>query len=99
MEEMAAGTQNQSQDIQSGTRQIEEMNNAMLDIDKGPAKPWPSPKMLREASNRQAQAKAAVEGMDHIKTSVDSLGAQTEEIATILGFIQEIAEQTRPSWP
>ncbi len=95
MEEMAAGTQNQSQDIQSGTRQIEEMNNAMLDIDKRAGEALAlSQNASGEASNGQAQAKAAVEGMDHIKTSVDSLGAQTEEIATILGFIQEIAEQT-----
>ncbi len=95
MEQMAAGTQNQIQDIQSGTDRIEEMNQAMLDIDKraGDALQL-SKNATGEAAKGQEQVKAAVEGMDHIKTSVDSLGQQTEEIAKILGFIRDIAEQT-----
>ena len=95
MEEMAAGTQNQSQDIQSGTEQIEEMNQAMLAIDARAGEALElSRNASEEATNGRQQAQAAVEGMNHIKTSVDSLGEQTEEIATILGLIQEIAEQT-----
>ncbi|HKM42421.1 MAG TPA: methyl-accepting chemotaxis protein [Limnochordia bacterium] len=95
MEEMAAGTQNQLQDIQSGTDQIEEMNQAMLEIDRraGDALEL-SRNATGEASKGQEQVRAAVEGMENIKTSVDSLGSLAEEIGKILGFIRDIAEQT-----
>ncbi|MCK9526468.1 MAG: methyl-accepting chemotaxis protein [Limnochordia bacterium] len=95
MEEMAAGTQNQLEDIQSGTDQIEEMNRAMMDIDQRAGEALRlSRNATGEATKGQEQVSAAVGGMDNIKTSVDSLGAQTEEIGKILGFIRDIAEQT-----
>ena len=95
MEEMAAGTQNQLQDIQSGTDRIEEMNQAMVDIERRADDALRlSRNATGEAAKGQTQALAAVEGMGHIKTSVDSLSTLTEEIAQILGFIREIAEQT-----
>lgn len=95
MEEMAAGTQNQIQDIHSGTQQIEEMNRAMTDIDKHANEALQLSKNATGAATKgQEQAESAVKGMDTIKTSVDSLGEQTEEIAKILGFIRDIAEQT-----
>lgn len=95
MEEMAAGTQNQIEDIQSGTYQIDEMNQAMMGIDKRAGEALQlSRNATGEATKGQAQVRAAVEGMNNIKTSVDSLGEQTEEIAKILGFIRDIAGQT-----
>lgn len=95
MEEMAAGTQNQIEDIQSGTDQIEEMNQAMVTIDRRANEALKLSKNATEAAtNGQDQAGAAVQGMDTIKASVDGLGEQTEEIAKILGFIRDIAEQT-----
>lgn len=95
MEEMAAGTHNQIQDIQSGTRQVDEMNQAMLEIDRRAGEALElSRNATGEATKGQEQVRSAVEGMNNIKTSVDSLGEQTEEIAKILGFIRDIAEQT-----
>lgn len=95
MEEMAAGTQNQIQDIQSGTEQVEEMNRAMVDIDKKANEALQlSRNATGEAEKGREQVLSAVEGMDSIKASVDGLGEETEEIAKILGFIRDIAEQT-----
>ncbi len=95
MEEMAAGTQNQIEDIQSGTDQIEEMNQAMLQIDKRAGEALQLSKNATGAATKgQERVRSAVDGMNNIKISVDSLGQQTEEIAKILGFIRDIADQT-----
>lgn len=95
MEEMAAGAQNQIEDIQSGTEQVEEMNRGMQNIDERATRALKLSQVASEASSKgESQASAAVRGMDAIKLSVDDLGEQTEQIARILTFIRDIAEQT-----
>lgn len=95
MEEMAAGAQNQIEDIQSGTMQVEEMNRGMLDIDQRANQALKLSKTASQSSSQgEVQVGAAVQGMDAIKVSVDGLGQQTEQIAHILTFIRDIAEQT-----
>ncbi|HPT84151.1 MAG TPA: methyl-accepting chemotaxis protein [Limnochordia bacterium] len=95
MEEMAAGAQTQSEDVHRGTRQIEEMDEAMAAMEKRAQEAvMLSQNATSAAAKGEAQALEAVEGMDTIKQSVDSLTQQTQEIAKILALIREIAEQT-----
>lgn len=95
MEEMAAGAHNQTEDIQSGTRQIEEMNQGMLAIDGRANEALLLSKNAAEAALQgETQAASAVEGMEAIKASVDSLSRQTDQIVKILALIRDIAEQT-----
>ncbi len=95
MEEMAAGAQTQSEDVHSGTKHIEEMNEAMVAMEKRAQEAVVlSRKATESAVHGEEQALEAVAGMDTIKQSVDSLTKQTQEIGTILALIREIAEQT-----
>ena len=95
MEEMAAGTQNQIRDIQIGTERMQEVHQAMDEIDQRAGQALElSQNATSQAVQGQDLAHVAVDGMDNIKVSVDDLGQQTDEIGKILAFIQEIAEQT-----
>jgi methyl-accepting chemotaxis protein len=95
MEEMAAGAQNQSEDVHAGTKQVEEMNEAMLNMEKRAEEAVSlSQNATTAAAQGEVQAAEAVQGMEVIKQSVDSLSKQTGEIGKILGLIRDIAEQT-----
>lgn len=95
MEEMAAGAQTQSEDVQSGTRRIEEMNEAMAAMEQRAKEAVVLSQNATEAAAQgEIQAGEAVEGMNTIKQSVESLTKQTQEIGKILALIRDIAEQT-----
>lgn len=95
MEEMAAGAQQQSEDVHRGTSQIEEMNDAMANMERKAQEAVAlSRNTTASAALGEQQAAQAVEGMDAIKRSVDSLSKQTQEIGKILALIRDIAEQT-----
>ncbi|MGI6150037.1 MAG: methyl-accepting chemotaxis protein [Limnochordia bacterium] len=95
MEEIAAGTQNQAQDVQAGTAQIEAMNKGMQAID---AQTQQAAELagttIKAAQRGQQSASAAVRGIAEIRKTVDQLAEQTSQIEQILGFIQDIADQT-----
>lgn len=95
MEEMAAGAQNQSEDVLRGTKQVEEMNAGMLAMEKQAKDAVILSRNATEAAAQgEEQAADAVGGMNDIKQSVDSLSRQVKEIAGILALIRDIAEQT-----